>query len=416
MNILLINHYAGSIRHGMEYRPYYLAREWVRMGHTVTIAAASVSHLRSAPPEIRGTITREIIDGITYVWFKTPSYKGNGALRAVNIFSFVGQLLWNQRWLACEFRPDLVIASSTYPLDVLAAQAIAHRSNARLIFEVHDLWPLSPIELGGMSKHHPFILMMQWAENYAYRSADWVVSILPWAEEHMREHGMRPGRFVHIPNGIDVEEWNEGSAMLPEEHARAIAECKAQGRTIVGYAGAHGLANALEALVETAELLRSMPLAFVLVGQGQGKEELKQLAARRGLVNVIFLPPVLKDVIPSLLREMDILYIGWRQDLLIYRFGISANKLLDYMMSGRPIVHAVRAANDPVAESGCGISVAPEDAPAIAAAVQKLAAMSVEERNVIGQRGQARVVENHDYRVLAKKFLEAIDNQNKTYA
>src|SRR5579862_4048776 len=97
-NILYINHYAGSIHHGMEYRPYYLAREWVRQGHTVTIVASSYSHVRQHNPDfndpsllpIRNLSAKHYrqqnIDGINYIWCKTPSYSENGIMRVVNIF------------------------------------------------------------------------------------------------------------------------------------------------------------------------------------------------------------------------------------------------------------------------------------------------------------------------------------------
>ena len=92
MNILLINHYAGSPEHGMEYRPYYLAREWVRLGHDVTIVAASFSHLRTREPQVNGKVTTEEIGGIRYIWLKTPPYPENGPERALNVFSFTHQL------------------------------------------------------------------------------------------------------------------------------------------------------------------------------------------------------------------------------------------------------------------------------------------------------------------------------------
>ncbi len=227
MNILLINHYAGSPEHGMEYRPYYLAREWVRLGHEVTIVAATFSHLRTRGPQVNGKVTTEEIDGIRYIWLKTPPYRENGPKRALNIFSFAHQLCHPTRWLPRDWRPDAVIASSTYPLDNIPAHRIARRSGAKLIYEVHDLWPLSPIELGGMSPKHPFILLMQWAENYAYRHADTVVSVLPHAESHMRAHGLAAGRFIHIPNGIDVTEWQGATAPVPAEHAAVLASSRA---------------------------------------------------------------------------------------------------------------------------------------------------------------------------------------------
>src|SRR5689334_18625209 len=90
MNILLINHYAGSVRHGMEYRPYYLAREWVRLGHRVTIVASSESHVRTLAPTLDGAPQLlETIDGIDYLWLATPAYRGNGLARVRNMAAFV---------------------------------------------------------------------------------------------------------------------------------------------------------------------------------------------------------------------------------------------------------------------------------------------------------------------------------------
>jgi len=73
MRILYLNHYAGSPLHGMEYRPYYLAREWVRGGHEVQLVAASYSHVRTRQPELADHAARdETIAGIGYRWLPTP--------------------------------------------------------------------------------------------------------------------------------------------------------------------------------------------------------------------------------------------------------------------------------------------------------------------------------------------------------
>ena len=162
MNILLINHYTGSIYHGMEYRPYYMAREWVKMGHRVTIVAADESHLRGKHVEIPEDQDSylETIDGINYLWLKTIAYNGNGVKRALNMASFIFQLLRYGKTIKNNFKPDVVISSSTYPAEIFGAHYIAKISNAKLIYEIHDLWPLSPMELGHMSKWHPFIFGM----------------------------------------------------------------------------------------------------------------------------------------------------------------------------------------------------------------------------------------------------------------
>lgn len=407
MNILLINHYAGSPRHGMEYRPYYLAREWVRAGHAVTIVAASTSHVRTQAPAIMGDYTEEVLDGIRYVWLRTPDYAGNGPRRVLNIAAFLRQLARYKGQITAPAQPHAVIASSTYPLDMAPARRIARKAGARLIFEVHDLWPLSPIELGGMSPRHPFIVWMQWGENFAYRHCDRVVSMLPKAEEHMRAHGLAPGKFVYIPNGIDVAEWRAFCAPLPPEHAACLESLRAEGRFLVGYAGAHGLANALHTILEAAAQMRDQPVTFVMVGQGPEKEALQARAAQEGLTNVVFLPTVPKNAIPALLDQMDALYIGLKR-VSIFRFGISPNKLMDYMMAAKPILLAIEAGNDLVAESGCGISILPEDAGAITQAVLQLRSRTQAEREAMGACGKAYVLRYHDYTALATQFLEAI--------
>lgn len=192
MRILYINHYAGSPRHGMEYRPYYLAREWVRLGHVVQIVGSSQSHIRSRQPQLAGHHRLdETIDGIQYTWFETPQYVGNGIGRVRNMSSFVSRLYFESKRLAAEFRPDVVIASSTYPMDIWPAHRIAKLANAKLVFEIHDLWPLTPMELGGMSKWHPFIMLLQAAEDYAYRHADAVVSMLPKVRQYVESRGRK---------------------------------------------------------------------------------------------------------------------------------------------------------------------------------------------------------------------------------
>ena len=183
MNILLINHYAGSPEMGMEFRPYYFAREWIRMGHRVEIVAAEYSHLRMKNPAVTADFQTEEIDGIRYHWVRAGRYEGNGVRRALTMFRFVGKLWRKAAWIAREWKPDVVITSSTYPLDTYAGQRIAKKSGARLIHEVHDMWPVTLVEIGGMSRFHPFIVLLQAAENSCYKHADAVVSLPPRAKK-----------------------------------------------------------------------------------------------------------------------------------------------------------------------------------------------------------------------------------------
>ncbi|MBU8880778.1 glycosyltransferase family 4 protein [Bacillus sp. FJAT-29790] len=404
MNILLINHYAGSKYHGMEYRPYYLAREWVKLGHNVTIIAASYSHVRNVQPKIDQNWTAEIVDGIRYVWINTPSYEGNGLGRIKNMVTFVKSIYRYKTKILQEINPNVVIASSTYPLDIYPAKAIAKASKAKLIYEVHDLWPLSPKELGGMSRYHPFIMVMQQAENFAYKHCDLVVSLLPKAKGHMVEHGLDPVKFYYIPNGIDIDEWNSPLNKIPKEMSAFINEMKEKGQFLIGYAGAHGVANSLEILIESVNLLKVNPISLIMVGKGPEKINLKGLAKKYNLENIHFFEEIPKNTIPDFLSKMDVLYIGLQRQPL-YRFGVSPNKLFDYMMSQKPVLHSIEAGNDLVAESKSGVSVEPENPQAIADGILKLMKLTEEERKQMGQNGYEYIISKHDYKKLAEHFI-----------
>jgi glycosyltransferase involved in cell wall biosynthesis len=406
LNILLVNHYAGTPALGMEYRPYYLAREWVRLGHRVMIVASAQSHYRARQP-LPGD---EVVDGIHYRWLPTPAYTGNGWARMRNVWSFLSQLWAQAPALAAAFRPAVVISSSTYPLDTWVARRIAQLAGARLVHEVHDLWPLSPVELSGMSPWHPFALICQSAEDAAYRHSDAVVSMLPKVHAHMARRGLDLNKLSIVPNGISPEEWTAPFEPLRRDVEQAIDTARRAGAVIVGYAGSMGRPNALDVLLDAARLVTDRPLRFVLVGGGQERERLAARIAQEGLAQVTLLPPIPKAQVPAFLAAIDIAYLGWQRQPL-YRFGIAPNKLMDYMMAARPVLHSVEAGNDPVAESGCGLTVAPESPAEVARGLRQLAALSPSERRQFGERGRAYVLQHHAYPVLARHFLAAVGVQ-----
>lgn len=419
MNILYINHYAGSLTYGMEYRPYYLAREWVMLGHNVTIIASNVSHLRTHISIPYGeNYLVENIDGIRYVWCRTPAYPGNGIKRVINIFAFLrcvkklipsiinGKDILDNTGTKFDI-PDLVIASSTYPFDTKLASKIAKKTGAKFVYEVHDLWPLTPIELNGMSKKHPFIMLMQRAEDFGYRVANKVVSLLPKAKSYMVEHGLDPNKFVYIPNGVSVADWGQSQDPVSQIHLNKINEIKQQYDFLLGYAGGMGESNALDFLLTAAKEI-DKNIAVFLVGNGANKNALLKRVIDENITNVYILPSIPKAQIPDLLRRMDALYIGWNK-LSIYRFGICPNKLFDYMLSGKPVVHSVTAGNDLVTDAKCGVSVESEDVTEIIKAINMIAREDKGFRDELGANGHEYVKMHHDYKVLAKRFFDEVD-------
>lgn len=407
MNILLIDHYAGSPSLGMEYRPYYMAREWKKAGNNVLIVAASNAHVRTVQFNLRDDLEKHYIENIDYLIIKTPPYSGNNKHRIFNMIEFVRKLWKYSKMIADDFSPDVVIASSTYPMDIYPAKKIASYSRAKLIFEVHDLWPLSPIELGGYSKWHPFIMVVQHAENYAYKHASSVVSIWPKALEYMSMHGLTSEKFFYIPNGIVIEEWDPEKE-IPEDLNTLIKELKEQNKIILGYTGSHGLANAIHSLIDSMKMLEQDNVALVLVGSGPEKENLKQKVEKLNINNVFFSPPISKNLIPSLLDKLDILYIGLQHQPL-FKYGICPNKLIDYMMSGKPIIQSYKAGINLVEEADCGIVIEPENPNAVADAVRNLINQPAEKLKAMGENGKQYCLLNHDYKVISRNFLKILE-------
>jgi glycosyltransferase involved in cell wall biosynthesis len=246
-------------------------------------------------------------------------------------------------------------------------------------------------------------VLCQAAEDAAYRDADVVISMLPKVQGHMAGRGLDLAKLRVVPNGIALDEWQGEPAPLRADVAAAL---DGPG-TVVGYAGSMGEPNALDTLLDAAKRLLGQPFRFVLVGSGHLQARLAQRVAAEGLCNVELLPPIPKAQIPSFLARVHIAYIGW-QRVPIYRFGIAPNKLMDYMMARCVVLHSVEAGNDPVAEAGCGLTVAPQSAEAVAAGLHQLAALGPEERRAMGERGRHFVLANHTYPVLAQRFIEAL--------
>jgi len=405
MNIVFIAQFAGSPEYGMAYGQYYLAREWVRMGHKVTIVAASFAHTRFNQPQRSTELLEEYIDGIRYVWVPTPAYMPESRLgRVVNILTFTYRARLNK--LPITFA-DVVICSSHHPFPIFAAKSMAKHFNAKLVFEVRDLWPLTLIELGGVSRKNPFIFCMQLAEDFAYRNADCVVSTLSNSLQYMVSRGMESEKFVYIPNGIDIN-ITEKKKVLPAGHVEQLEFFRSQGKFIVGYAGKVGLANYLDALIRALSHCEDKDICVAILGEGSHLKELVSITQNLGLKDrVIFLSSVLKSQVADFLSRIDVAFIGYRNKS-IYRFGVSPTKLNDYMLSAKPVVSAINAPEDVVKLSQCGVSCPAGDPLKLSQAITYLKNVSTEERVKKGEKGRKWILENRNYRILSQRFIDSV--------
>jgi glycosyltransferase involved in cell wall biosynthesis len=390
--IWMINQYTGSPEHGMEYRHYYLGRELAAQGHVVVLVSAGYSHLFTRTPVARGAYTLEELDGLRYCWVAAPRYRRAISLgRVLNMVAFALRLSRLPTGLLP--RPDAILVSSPSLFPIVTASRWARRWRARLVFEIRDIWPLYLREIGGFSRRHPLVAIMQWFEDYGYRVADRVVSVLPGAASHMVSRGMDAKKFRYVPNGVDLS-----TADAVHDAPDAVRSAVRPDTFTVGFVGTLARANALETLVDAARLLAGEEVHVIVVGHGPEREWLMTRAG--DLSNVTFLGPVRKKQVVATIRLFDACYVGYRRSSL-YRFGVSPNKLYDYMAAGRPILFAADALNRPVDEADCGQTVAPEDPVALADAIRSLAACPPDRRAELGANARAYVAARHDYRILA---------------
>jgi len=211
------------------------------------------------------------------------------------------------------------------------------------------------------------------------------------------------GKFNCIPNGIVIDDWKDNPD-LSEPHNTLLRKLRDEKKIIIGYAGAHGIANSLYSAIDAVAGLESSNCSFVMVGSGPEKRKLEEYVKSKKYNNIYFLPPVNKPLIPSLLQYMDILYIGLQRQSL-FRFGISPNKLFDYMMAAKPVVQAIDAGNNIVKNAQCGFYAEPDNIDDIRSAILKLVKMKPEERNKLGENGKLYALQNHTYDVLAENYI-----------
>lgn len=347
------------------------------------------------------------IQGVSYEFLKSFDYQGNGLRRLLNMAAFTARILQKSGPLARRYgRPSRIIISSPHPYAYFAGEYLRKRFSAKLIFEVRDLWPLSLVELAGVSPSHPLVRFTDWLERRAYRTADHVVSLLPCTKPHMLERGLNEKRWHYIPNGILKHD--SLSSTVNSDAMRIVRQWREAGMFVLAYTGALGRPNHVQSLIAALDIQarRDSNVRAVIVGRGDQKDELISLIVNRNIADrVAVFDQIPKQEVISLLNCVDAGFISLRPEP-IFRFGISPNKLFDYMLLELPVVFAVTSGNDPVSEAGCGSTADPRDPKDISRAIDLLANLSKAERQKMGARGKDWVIRNHSYDVLAENYIK----------
>jgi glycosyltransferase involved in cell wall biosynthesis len=396
-----VNQYAVAPDQPGGTRHHEMAAVLRNRGYDVRIVASDLNlttrtYARRHDPDDRRVIAEDVA-GVPFAWLPAGRYERNDWRRVLSMATFAGYVLIFL--LRTVRRGDVVIGSSPQLLAAGAARVAALLRGGRFVLEVRDLWPESMTGVSGRGS--PMAIVLRLVANALYRTSRAIVILAEGSRETIVRHGGRPARIVLIPNGVDVEAFAAKTGEPPPDLAWL------EDRPTFVYAGAHGPANGLDLVLDTAERLQRRgehELRILLIGDGPAKADLQHDAQQRGLTNVVFRDPVAKQVIPTILQRCagGLMVL---KDVELFRHGVSPNKLFDYLACGLPVVTNV--AGDvarTVVDAEAGIVVPPGDPTALADALMAVAA-----GEVASGAGARYVKEHRDRRLLADRLARIID-------
>ena len=405
MNIWIVNHYAMTPQLPGITRHFDFAKELVSRGHKVTVFASSFHHSKQEETKSYSDnekMFEEEIEGVQYIWFKTSGYNDNGIRRVINMYVFASLFYKNAFTLFKKSKPDVVVGSSLHLFGTLSAFWFAKKKRTPFVLEIRDLWPQTLIDMG-MSKWHPFVLLQGWIERYLYKHSKHIITLLPKSHLYIEKFGVDPKSITYIPNGADLERFKKADKKRYPGFDKAYF--------YVVYTGSIGKANNIETLIESARQLKEYSdIRFIIAGDGPLRKPLEKRLIEYRLNNVEFLGSVPKNDIIYILKSADCLIFPLK-DTPVFRFGISSNKLFDYMAAKKPIIFASNSINNPIKDSGGGLTVPPEDSQALAKAILKIFNMESVERETMSENAYNYVEENHAIPILVDKFEKILDKE-----
>lgn len=388
-SLIVVNQHAIVPSDGGGSRHFDLGTALAHLGWDVQIVASDFHFQHRRYVRRRGWRERRVIvegvSGIRVAWLWAAPYSANNWRRAINWLSFGIEVCCHRI-----NKPDLVIGSSPQLLAAAAAWVMATRLSSSFVLEIRDLWPESLEAV--TNRRGLFYWILRAVARFLYRRADAVIVLARGVADVLAAQGVPRERVWLIPNGVAPDAF--ASLKRPERTSLTLL-----------YAGAVGPANGLDVVLDAADRLRSeVDIRFLLVGDGPAKDALVQVAEDRHLRNIEFRPPVPRSKLPELFATADAGLMVLK-DAPLFRFGVSPNKLFDYLGAGLPVVCNVAGeVAELLAEAGAGEQAADASGAALADAILRLRARSPAERAAMGAAGRAWVLRERNRVTLAEQL------------
>jgi glycosyltransferase involved in cell wall biosynthesis len=381
-------------------RGWLLMKQFANKGYKPVVITSDSNNLVEIP-ELSKCVTIEEIDGVKIVWLRTLKYNvAKSVKRILSWLHFEYKLFWfKDKSLP---KPDVIIISSLSLLTILNGIRLKGKYKCKLVFEIRDIWPLSIVEEGGFSPSNLFVKLLGWVERIGYKKSDLIVGTMPNLKQHVNEVLGYDKPVECIPMGVTDDMLN--TDILVNDHY--INTYINSSFFNIVHAGTVGITNALEPFFKAAEALKdSKKIRFVIVGDGALRDEYIQQYGH--LPNLVFAPRVNKNQVHSILSHSDLVYFSTFKSK-VWDYGQSLNKVIDYMLSGKPVLASYSGYPSMINEAECGFFVPAEDVTALVDKIQEISEMPESERSNIGAKGRPWLLKHQTYPVLADKYLNLI--------
>lgn len=404
MHILYLHQHFSTPDGSTGTRSYEFARQLIARGHTVTMICGQFAVGKTGlTGEPKAGLRKGIVDGINVIEVCLPYSNHDGmARRAITFMKFA----LRSSWLTWRTPYDVVFATST-PLTAGIPGILMRilKPFRPFVFEVRDLWPELPREMGVVK--NPLILFgMSCLEWLSYNTAKSCIGLSPGICEGIRRRSSKKKQVTLIPNGCDLE--------LFEGVANRQRPTSQDATFTAVFTGAHGRANGLHAVLDAAAVLKSdghNQIKIVFVGDGSEKQDLMDRATREELTNCEFVAPMPKRDLVDYLKRADAGLMILDNIPAFYR-GTSPNKFFDYIAAGLPVLNNYPGwLAEMIVENECGTTVAPGDANAFANALVEMS-RDRQTLNNYGINSRKLAEKQFDRGQLSQQFVDVLEQSN----
>lgn len=395
-----INHYASTPDQPST-SAFFFGRELVRRGHRVAFFASANNYYFQERTKggAWSLCHKEVVDGVEFYWLATTRISSKPVARMFNMLSFA--LVAFLIGLTRRERPDYVIGTCPHPFAGAAAWLLSVFRRATFIYEIRDIWPESLERYKAGFVWSMVIAFFGRLQYFLYRRAALVTSVLPRIDQYFADIGVPVRKTVHVPNCIEVTE------QAPEASAEDDADRPFRFYYVGGFSKYQGLDVLVEAAARLAEDPQVRPFELHLVGAGSERAAIEDFVRERGAANVHLHPAVPRNDVQKVLSGSDCNLFHLLDIGEALRYGISPNKLIEYLLSGKPLVYAIPFEWDLLTQAEAGYRATCGDHDSVAGAMRAMLDANAGERQEMGRNARA-LCKNFDVRTVVDRFVREL--------